>query len=240
MVEVEIWRTIVPLLLAHLIVDFGLQPKAVIDHKKELKHKSYWLYIHSLLAGVLAYLFVGSWNAYEILYVTAVSHYFIDLWKLNQKENNQRGSFFIDQALHLLVIAGFVLLYHHDYILQKTSMLVEGEVLAYYMLSIFFLTAPTGIFIAQFFKKWESDIDTTNGLDSAGKWIGYCERLLIFFLVLQSQFTAIGFLIAAKSILRLGSQSSDRKQSEYVLLGTLISFTIAIITGVIVTQLTSQ
>jgi len=45
------------------------------------------------------------------------------------------------------------------------------------------------------------------------------------------QYTAIGFLIAAKSIFRY----SDRRDAgEYILIGTLLSFTAAIAVGLVV------
>ena len=61
------------------------------------------------------------------------------------------------------------------------------------------------------------------------------ERLIIFFLVLISQYEAIGLLIAAKSIIRL--KEGDQKMSEYVLVGTLLSVSVAMVTGFIVSKL---
>jgi hypothetical protein len=61
------------------------------------------------------------------------------------------------------------------------------------------------------------------------------ERLIIFFLVLISQYEAIGLLIAAKSIIRL--KEGDQKMSEYVLVGTLLSVSVAMATGFIVSKL---
>jgi len=50
---------------------------------------------------------------------------------------------------------------------------------------------------------------------------------------------AIGFLIAAKSVFRFGDlkESKERKLTEYILIGTLLSFGIAMITGIIVVKL---
>jgi len=72
-------------------------------------------------------------------------------------------------------------------------------------------------------------------LENAGTWIGMLERLIIFFLVLISQYEAIGLLIAAKSIIRL--KEGDQKMSEYVLVGTLLSVSVAMVTGFIVSKL---
>lgn len=65
------------------------------------------------------------------------------------------------------------------------------------------------------------------GLAGAGALIGQLERGLTFVLVLAGQFGAIGFLIAAKSVLRF-QYAKDRSQSEYVIIGTLASFAWAI------------
>lgn len=72
------------------------------------------------------------------------------------------------------------------------------------------------------------------GLASAGKWIGICERVLILTFVLMSQFTAIGFLMTAKSILRFSEKEANTQlKTEYVLVGTLVSFASAAMVGIL-------
>ena len=74
-----------------------------------------------------------------------------------------------------------------------------------------------------------------DSLASAGLWIGALERLLIVTFVLMHEYSAIGFLIGAKSLLRFGdaSKTNARKQSEYILIGTLLSFCFALFTSMI-------
>ena len=64
------------------------------------------------------------------------------------------------------------------------------------------------------------------GLTGGGHYIGYLERSLIILLVLSGYPDAVGFLIAAKSILRFGeiNKSENRKMSEYIIIGTFMSF----------------
>jgi hypothetical protein len=50
-------------------------------------------------------------------------------------------------------------------------------------------------------------------------------------LILFDQFAAIGFIIAAKSVLRF--RDTDTAKTEYLLIGSLLSFGIAIFFGVI-------
>lgn len=65
----------------------------------------------------------------------------------------------------------------------------------------------------------------------AGALIGSLERLLTLCFVLLGEFEVIGFIIAAKSILRF--KDNERPKTEYVLAGTLLSFGIAILMGIL-------
>ena len=73
----------------------------------------------------------------------------------------------------------------------------------------------------------ELDRDATPaGLTHGGRAIGRLERAIIFGLVLIDLPGGIGFLLAAKSILRFGEvrDPGQRKMAEYIIIGTLMSF----------------
>jgi hypothetical protein len=91
---------------------------------------------------------------------------------------------------------------------------------------------PGSFIIKALTTRWRRELES---LQSAGQWIGVLERLLIVTFVLVGQYSAIKFLIEAKSILRFGDKDSrcPRKQSEYILIGTLLSFSFAIYTALI-------
>jgi len=57
--------------------------------------------------------------------------------------------------------------------------------------------------------------------------------LFIFLFIVINYWQGIGFLLAAKSIFRFGdlTKSEDRNLTEYILIGTLLSFGIAIATA---------
>ena len=65
--------------------------------------------------------------------------------------------------------------------------------------------------------------------ERTGRQIGLLERGLIFALILGGQPLGVGFLIAAKSVLRFGTASRDQRSAEYVIIGTLASFGWAIV-----------
>lgn len=73
--------------------------------------------------------------------------------------------------------------------------------------------------------------------DYIGMTIGYSERLLTIIFVIFNQYTALGLIIAAKSILRFPSGetgSKVHKESEYVLVGTMLSLVFGILNGLLV------
>ena len=90
--------------------------------------------------------------------------------------------------------------------------------------------------------KWSKALNENSdeSLSSAGKYIGILERLFVFTFVVTGKWEAIGFLLAAKSVFRFGDlkESKDRKLTEYILIGTLLSFSIALAAGLIVLQMT--
>jgi len=95
---------------------------------------------------------------------------------------------------------------------------------------------PLGIAIGKATEKWQSLAKMSEGgLANAGIWIGRCERILVLTFIIAGQYTALGFLMAAKSILRFTDKDDmTQKKTEYVLVGTLMSFAAAAIVGVII------
>lgn len=68
-------------------------------------------------------------------------------------------------------------------------------------------------------------------IKNAGALIGDLERILTLVFVILGKYEAVGFLIAAKSILRF--RDTHTAKTEYVLAGTFLSFGIAILCGII-------
>lgn len=97
-----------------------------------------------------------------------------------------------------------------------------------------------GFVIEKATRRWRTELARGNneiaGLTDAGTWIGYIERIIILTFILIGEYSAIGFLIAAKSIFRFSGGVKDqkeRKHAEYILIGTLISFSLAILLGIV-------
>ncbi|MFH6943246.1 DUF3307 domain-containing protein [Flavobacterium sp. FlaQc-50] len=225
----------IKLLLAHLLGDFIGQPNSWVANKEAKKHKSIYLYLHILLHGVLTAILVGEIQFIPYAVFITISHGIIDLIKLHfQKNKTKRTWFIVDQILHVLVLIGVVFLY------QDKSIDISwfGNQFWILITGILLVTKPTSIFIKIIISIWSpesSNAHSDNSLAKAGNYIGILERLFVFCFILTGHFEAIGFLLAAKSVFRFGDlkEAKDRKLTEYVLIGTLLSFGTAILTGLI-------
>lgn len=228
---------IVKILLAHLLGDFIFQPTNWVQHKENHKLKSKYLYAHCVIHGILAALLV--FEKSFILYAIAliIIHGIIDAVKLHfQTEKTKRAWFITDQIAHFISIVIIGIVYQNieiDLSLFNSNywLIIVGTV---------FLTKPASIIIRTLISIWEPENKTNDAsLQNAGNYIGILERLFVFCFILINQFSAIGFLLAAKSIFRFGdlTEAKDRKLTEYVLIGTMLSFGLAIAIGLIAKHL---
>ncbi|KAF5425070.1 MAG: Protein of unknown function (DUF3307) [Candidatus Methanocomedens sp.] len=223
---------LIRLIIAHLLTDFVFQPDSWVDQRFKNGWHSKYLYLHGIIAGVLAYFLSGLWNLIWIPAVVAATHILIDGLKAKYENNIQ--SFLLDQLGHFMVILVVWILIispgPEDIALLEQIFLPGINVwviVAAYLIIIW----PSSVLISKITEKWRTDItDENESLEKAGMWIGRLERFLILTLVLLKQYEAIGLLVAAKSIFRF---SASRSVGEYVLIGTLLSFTIAITVGLV-------
>jgi hypothetical protein len=233
----------IKLILAHLIGDFLLQPEKWAKHKAKHKLGSKYLYWH-LLVHAIALLVVLQFNVeYWLAFCIIISsHFFIDVAKAQFKtKKNSRWLFAIDQLAHLIVIALVVEVYTPY--LNKISAIDYNQALLL-TASIIAVTSTSSIIMKTIISKWNIDEDAgkEHSLEHAGAYIGILERLFVFLFVVLQFWEGIGFLLAAKSIFRFGdlSRSKDRKLTEYVLIGSLISFGLAMLIGLLYLKIAKQ
>lgn len=221
------------LLLAHVLGDFFLQPNSWVAEKEKRKLKSGKLYLHIAIHIALIFLVFFSFSVWKVALVIGLSHGLVDAIKLIfQKEKTKRLWFFIDQILHIAIIL-CVWRYHHQPTLDLSFL--QNQKVWLFALGALFLTSPAAIFIRVIIAKW-IPTKNTGSLQDAGKFIGIIERLLIYLFVCTGHFEAVGFLLAAKSIFRFGDlkEAHDIRLTEYVLIGTLLSFGIALVVAMTV------
>ncbi|MGN0003543.1 MAG: DUF3307 domain-containing protein [Sphingobacterium composti] len=221
-------------LLAHILGDFVFQTKSMVDKRKE--NVGYLLLhvgIHAILLGLFFY------NQLQEFWIPiaciTLSHLAIDSLKigLESKYPTKPLLFFcIDQIMHIAVLLGLVFYsfgvnkWNHE-VWFSTDILLYG-------IALLLITVVSPVFLRLFFAKWDKEFEfrakRKESLLHAGLLIGIMERLIIVLFIQVGFLSGIGFLLAAKSIFRFGdlTNAKDTKFTEYILLGTLASFVIAI------------
>lgn len=224
----------VPLLAAHLLSDFALQTDSIARHK----NRPLTLLLHLLITGLCAYLLLGDFSEWRLPLIVVVTHGLIDILKttLSPRFVAELPAFVADQATHLAVIFAISAidwsrvgifepwwLAHNPVTYLQTLVVLSGFIAN---------TLVAGHFIAKALPTMlatdPTQLHSDTGLNGAGRYIGHLERLLLLIFVYSGQLSAAGFLIAAKSVLRFQKANENRRETEYILVGTLLSFTIGI------------
>lgn len=251
---------LVRMLAAHLISDFILQPGSMAEKKDKTGFRTSALYLHILITLLILFLLLIplSFHYWHIIILTAVFHFIIDAGKnllLYTKAGKVRNPdlnltiFVTDQVLHFTAIFILWLIFTEQtgVFMLKLSGLLNNDRWWGILICYIFLSTPVSVLIGRITLKWSDEITGCNhqeigGLKSAGKWIGIIERFLIFTFIIAGQFSGVGFLLAAKSVFRFGDlkDSSSHMKTEYIIIGTLLSFSIAIFTGLVFNCLQRQ
>lgn len=261
-------NVLIKLFLAHFIADFLLQTTTGVADKKQKNLRSKYMWYHGVWVLVLtSAAFINSGYTFGHLVaaslVITVLHIIIDSLKIYFEnklsannninavpaEKNKIALFIVDQLVHYITIisAWGVLTDNIGKILSVASSLVNNYKILILLLGYLLVVGPVTYLIKFLTAEWSREVTIQDdSLNDAGKWIGILERIIVVTLVLVDQYEAIGFLIAAKSLLRLTdkldtarptAQASTspnvtaRKLTEYVLIGTFLSFGFAMVIG---------
>lgn len=244
-------ETMIALLLAHALADFVFQTRQMVANKAKMRV----LLGHILIVGLTSAALLGQLH-WPVLGLIVASHLAMDAIKIHAM-NDRLGAFVTDQAVHLGFIIIAALIWPHTYgtgIWAAPPALLAGFIPAGWFQAMpgvmvvmagAILAVRGGSFLIgkvmdPLKPHAESDLNTGTGLPDGGALIGVLERSLVFVLVLGGQFSAIGFLVAAKSILRFNPDQGQRAMTEYVIIGTLLSFGWAILVALATTYLYRQ
>jgi hypothetical protein len=240
------WAIFIPLFSAHILGDFLLQNDEWVKHKKHIPV----LVKHVLVLAVLSYILVGIPRAWQLAIVVFISHALIDAIKTRSKYDNL-FVFLLDQCVHILIlilVSSLVVRWQlypveslwlrwfgQSYV--EVLILLTGAIVCIYVggFVVGYGVTPLQVQIMERNAHAEERGDVrafqTRGFDGGGRIIGYLERALIFILVLSNQAGAVVFLMVAKSVLQFGEvrQREYRMEAEYIIIGTLLSFTFGLI-----------
>ena len=216
------------LISSHFVADFLLQT----DKLAQLKKRPLYLFFHGAVHALTAYLVLQNWLVWQVPLFVFFIHIIIDYIKqLKTGGDDSAKVFVVDQVAHIASLIILVL------VLQKLSVDLDfagqGYEIIVTIAAVSVVVFGSGYFVGKFMKTIiESNNLSLKGLKNGGKLIGQLERLLILVLIYINQPVGIGFLVAAKSILRF-EESKDHQTAEYVIIGTLLSFTLAIVFSIL-------
>ena len=253
------------LIAAHILGDFYLQTKKSCENKflYSVQGKSLWL--HSLVIGILSWIAIWDFRGWWLAIGLMAIHFLTDWLKSYvqskmglfttsaqnevipaENKRNDLWIFLTDQIVHLaIIIAGahIWLSVNNDWSLPEClqNFIINHPVRLKTMAGLLLALKPANILILLILENCKVNVATQDNNDHhnfhSGELIGWLERGLILVFVILSQYESIGFLIAAKSILRFSEASKGDEKSEYVLTGTLLSLAIALCLGILVLKM---
>ncbi|MGO2477704.1 MAG: DUF3307 domain-containing protein [Pseudoalteromonas sp.] len=239
---------LVALFIGHILADFYWQPMGWVNNRNTQHFRAHKLYLHVLVHGLTSAVIIAVWEYYygwqdciRIAYASLlimITHYFIDLAK--SYSNKGVIPFILDQLAHcLILLLVTVWLTDNTELLTHIGQLFLAPNTLWVLCGYLLVLNPSAVFIRMMLERITSGFSTTGSLPAAGQSIGMLERVLMLSFILLDQFAGVGFLLAAKSVFRFGdlSASKDKKLTEYVMLGTLLSVTVTLFIGLAVSYL---
>jgi len=241
--------------VAHFVGDFLLQTGAMAAAKKAGR---FWAHFrHGLLIMILTWLAThcfGLWAAFLYALLVGLTHFLIDSTKCCLEKGKSAGTqlllFLLDQALHWLSLLVFLPLF--------PAAVPDPQVLAFYrrfrpvqpvfspafpaafsslslekslwIIVIYLAAVFGGAIFTKRVLAWLTDNHQGERDRRLSSAIGIMERLILITLVAADAISAMGFVLAAKSLARY-QELNNREFAEYYLVGTLTSFTLALFAG---------
>ncbi|WP_416879239.1 DUF3307 domain-containing protein [Litorimonas sp.] len=234
-------ETFLALLTAHLLADFPFQTRRLIENKR----KPHILVLHITIIALVTVIILGAWPPLLLL-ILCGTHLLMDAVKIYLLKE-KHWAFYLDQGIHLLVIVLLAYLFPESFQGGYWPDLMGPFPFIYLILlcviSGVILSLSVGnVIIALETKRFRDEMTSPiEGLTQGGAFIGQLERALVMLFVVTGYPVAVGFLVAAKSILRFGEVKStpDRQMAEYVIIGTFMSvgwgLLIAVLTKTVLT-----
>lgn len=248
------------MILAHVIADFLLQSPQIVGDKNRGALRGYLLHFSGHLTALALFTHPYFSPVTAALWIALPAAHLLVDWLKNYLFPTGHPAaaliFLLDQALHLLLIfcawqwtdpplCGAVTSFYHRLLTPAGRSLIRqlfcnrtaaalltavvygfvifgGAALVRKVLDLeaFRLPGPAG---------------NSGDARRAGRYIGMLERAIILSLTLADAFTAIAFVLTAKSIARY-KELESRSFAEYYLAGTLLSTLLAILGGLLISS----
>lgn len=227
------------LVTAHLLGDYIFQT----DRVAAGKHRFRYMGLHALAHGTLLVLVglteVSTGRLWVALTMTLVAHVTIDMWTSRRAPRDWK-LLVLDQSLHAATLVAAVALLRPEEPRAALGMVASlaRRPEAYAIISGAVIAIWAGaVVIGRWVEPFAAQLGPQRpGLAKAGRMIGLIERALIFLAMMLRLEALVGFVVAAKAILRLpeAREPGHRELAEYYLVGSLASVLWAVLAGIIV------
>jgi len=235
-------------IFAHVLSDFYFQPVKLADAKDK---KYVFLIVHSFIYGVVTIGCALPFSSINILIgalILSLIHFTMDTIKyviISKKLllKDHSSLYLVDQLVHVasIIEISYIIAFNEDYIvvlpiIRKMLEVVSNDatVIFKWLIALLLIGKPANITIKKLILKYEPSDWVVMQSNSAGAFIGTLERIIVLLCLYSNQYSAIGFVLTAKSIARYNKMTEDKEFSEYYLLGTLLSMLYVICTYFIV------
>jgi hypothetical protein len=233
---IQIERVIICEYLAYLVSYFIVKP-GLFQYLSKPKN---FTWIFPLITAIGSYLLYGNWNYWQLPVFIFFIYLIIDL-TIDPVRKMSTGWFCLRQVVLFIATIIVPVLFAPG---GSTWMQIVGE--GYFgVLVILAGWLFAGLLCGDGIGKYLDSLGApdTSGINNGGQVIGFLERSIIFVLLLLNAATGIGFLMTAKTLFRFGEISrsgANRKQVEYILIGTMLSFFVGALVSVLSMYLSMQ
>jgi len=227
------------LFAGHFLADFVFQSRRMVEGKRD---HARWLLVHGaevLLVQSLALLpFLPHARSIGALLFVATTHVAIDALKVRvERRFGRRLAWFVaDQLLHVAVL----------FVAARWMLATEIEVSRFTPHGLVPLAWTAGLYafnvnggsaiVSAVLEGLRPGAKAGAAGNRAGRLIGILERMAMLTLVALGEWSALGFILAAKSVARF-KELEDREFAEAYLVGTLTSFLVAGASGLLLRAL---
>lgn len=231
------------LLIGHLLGDFYFQSSKLAVAKDKsfiqlLKHCL--IYMVSMIFVIIPIFTV---EIFILVLIISLSHLIVDFIKylLKKKYNFNYKSdlilYIFDQFIHIgfIFIMSYFILYTNEMANRLLLSVFNIEGILSWIFILLLISKPVSVTIKKVLHQYKPiESEENEGYPNAGSLIGILERFIILLFLSVGEYSAIGFVLTAKSIARYNKIAEDPKFSEYYLLGTLLSALLVIVAHLIV------
>lgn len=250
-------RTLLAVYLGHLAADFVFQTRRLVDAKLRGRPSAYLLHglIHYLSAILLVGFFIPgsmiSLRTHLVIAALALVHLLIDSAKVQLTAKrvirDGAGTYVADQFVHLLTVGLAAWLISPGMSFKALAAPLQASrnmgtkflVVPVIYLAVIFGGGYLIRFLTRSLTESVRDEEFEKAgeqLQNAGLYIGWLERFMILTALLLRSPAAVGLILTAKTITRYPEFKSARF-AEYVLIGTLLSVSLAIVGAIFLTWL---